>query len=332
MPLSAYLRTLSQGCFELSDFQHSTTTEGPNCSLVTLDQLVLSEMAMLKIQNIFQDSVSDTLAQSKSSSVPVISITDETVPDNCRSADHWIKCGRVALTKKDKQLILNDKELLDVHVNAFQSIARREFTLVGGFHDTLVLHKMTLMEEGCEQFVQIMHIKEKSHWATLQLIGRDIFLYDSLYTSASDETLQLIAQLVKIKNRSISVNIMNLQKQIGIVDCTLYAMATATCPLFGHDPTGVVFNQDELRFHLVKLLEANTLSLFPGLKSRRPAKKILKTQQCSVFCICRLPDSGEEMVMCDKCQVWFHLTYFNITETPNTETWYCNGCLNDDCT
>lgn len=107
MPLSAYLCTLSQGCFELSDFQHSTTTEGPNCSLVTSDQLVLSEMAMLKIQNIFQDSVSDTLAQSKSSIVPVISITDETVPDNCRSADHWIKCGRVALTKKDKQLILN---------------------------------------------------------------------------------------------------------------------------------------------------------------------------------------------------------------------------------
>ena len=138
-------------------------------------QLVLSEMAILKIQNIFQDSVSDTLAQSKSSIVPVISITDETVPDNCRSADHWIKCGRVALTKKDKQLILNDKELLDVHVNAFQSIARREFPQVGGFHNTLVLHKMTLMEEGCEQFVQIMHIKEKSHWATLQLIGRDIY-------------------------------------------------------------------------------------------------------------------------------------------------------------
>ena len=134
MPLSAYLCTLSQGCFELSDCQHSTTTEGPNCScMVTSDQLVLSEMAMLKIQNIFQDNVSDTLAQSKSSVIPVIAITDETVPDNYRSADHWIKCGRVALTKKDKQLILN--YYVDVHVNAFQSIARREFPQVGGFHN-----------------------------------------------------------------------------------------------------------------------------------------------------------------------------------------------------
>ena len=61
-------------------------------------------------------------------------------------------------------------------------------------------------------------------------------------TSASDETLQLIAQLVKTKNSLISVNIMNLQKQIGIVDCALYAMATAICLLFGHDPIGVVFN------------------------------------------------------------------------------------------
>lgn len=101
VPLSTYLCTLSEGCFELSDVQLST--EGPSHSLVTSDHLILSEMAMCKIQNIFQDSVSDTLAQSKgaisksSTSIPVISITDESVPDNC---NHWTKCGRVLLTKR----------------------------------------------------------------------------------------------------------------------------------------------------------------------------------------------------------------------------------------
>ena len=78
VPISAYLCTLSQGCFELLNLQHTTTEEGPKSS-VTSDQLILSEMAMLIIQNFFQDSVSDTSAQSKSctnkSSVPVISIT-----------------------------------------------------------------------------------------------------------------------------------------------------------------------------------------------------------------------------------------------------------------
>ena len=94
-------------------------------------------------------------------------------------------------------------------------------------------------EEGFEQFIQILHIKERSHWATLQIVGTEIQLYDSLFTSASDETLQLIAQLVKTKNNSIDINVMNIQKQAGTVDCAIYAIATVTATflLLGHDPT-----------------------------------------------------------------------------------------------
>ena len=36
---------------------------------------------------------------------------------------------------------------------------------------------------------------------------------------------------------------MNVQKQAGAVDCALYAIATVTCLLLGHDPKSVVFNQ-----------------------------------------------------------------------------------------
>ena len=36
------------------------------------------------------------------------------------------------------------KELSDLHINTFQSIARREFPQVGGLHNTLVLHQMSL--------------------------------------------------------------------------------------------------------------------------------------------------------------------------------------------
>ena len=131
---------------------------------------------------------------------------NESDPDNC---NYWTKCGRVLLTEK---CITNGKELSDLHINAFQSIARREFPQVGGLHNTLVLHKMSLTdEEGFEQFIQIFPIKERSHWATLQIVGTEIQLYDSLFTSASDETLQLIAQLVKTKNNSININVTNIQ-------------------------------------------------------------------------------------------------------------------------
>ena len=40
----------------------------------------------------------------------------------------------------------------------------------------------------------------------------------------------------------------------------------------------IVLNQKEIRLHLVKLLEANTLSLFPVVKNHRPAQRIIKTQ------------------------------------------------------
>ena len=148
-------------------------------------------------------------------------------------------------------------------------------------------------------------------------------MYDSLFTSVSDETLQLIAQLMKTRNSSIDVNIMNVQKQAGAVDCGLYAVTTVTCLLLGHDPTSVVFNQKEIRLHLVKLLEANTfIIVFSSEKSPTSTKNHQNTESF-VFCICRLPDNSEEMVSCDKCQEWFHLACCNITEAPNTEPWFC---------
>ena len=186
---------------------------------------------------------------------------------------------------------------------------------------------MSLAEEEYEQYIQIIHIKGRSHWATLQLIGSEIFLYDSLFTSANDETLQLIAQLVKTKSSSLDVNIMNIQKQTGTVDCAIYAIATVTSILLGQDPTSVVFNQKELRLHLINILEAKTLSLFPILKNRRPAQRTIKIQHCPIFCICRLPDDGNEMISCDKCQEWFHMSCLHITEPPSTETWFCEMCL-----
>ena len=67
-----------------------------------------------------------------------------------------------------------------------------------------------------------------------------------------------------------------------------------------------------------KSVKLQILSLFPVVKKRRQHKELSKHSNV-LFFTCRLPDSGEEMVMCDKCQEWFHLARFNITETPNTD-------------
>ena len=94
---------------------------------------------------------------------------------------------------------------------------------------------------------------------------------------------------------------MNVHKQTGTSDCALFAIATVTCLLFRGDPTTVVFDQKNLCPHFVKMLETNAITLFPTMKSWRPAERISRVQQCLVYCTCRLPDTGNVMVSCDDC-------------------------------
>ena len=58
-------------------------------------------------------------------------------------------------------------------------------------------------------------------------------LYDSAYTSSSEETLHIIAQLVRCKEREITVQMMNVAKQCGTTDCALYVAAIITCLAIG---------------------------------------------------------------------------------------------------
>ena len=86
----------------------------------------------------------------------------------------------------------------------------------------------------------------------------------------------------------------------------MHAIAAVTCMLLNEDPTAVVFDQGALRLHLVKILEANIVSSFPIVKTRRIAERIRKIKECRVYCSCRLPDNGDKMVACDNCLEWFH--------------------------
>ena len=124
----------------------------------------------------------------------------------------------------------------------------------------------TLFVQGShEQYLQVIHIKERAHWIALQIINSEICLYDSLFASASSKILQIIAQLVKV---SFNVNIMNMNRQVGLSDYGLYAIAAVTYMLLNEDPTAVVLDQGALGLHLVKILEANIVSSFPIVKTR----------------------------------------------------------------
>ena len=124
--------------------------------------------------------------------------------------------------------------------------------------------------------------------------------------AASADTIKIVAQLIQSKQRDFTIKIMNIQKQTNQVDCGLYSIAVLTSLLLGDDPTILVYNKDELRSHLLTVLETKIISPIPISQTRRPATRVAEIEHCSVFCSCRLPDNGESMICCDSCKEWFH--------------------------
>ena len=358
-PVSSYLCTVSPACFDLCESDESQTAQESilindqiGARLVTAQHLFLNSNSVLFICNLIHESKSHFLQTLQGNSAQQENVNNETMlvdesDDGQRqSADDeqrmtqgsnllrkkdgecWTRCGGIVLTKKDLQLITSGRELSDMHVNAYQNLMRKQFPHIGGFKNTLLELKSPLPhhKESGSKSLQIIHTRN-SHWASLQISGTDIFLYDSAYSSASVDTLEVVAQLVRSSKKAIEIQVMNVAKQSGSVDCALFAMATITCLALDIDPLCVVFDQEQLRPHLVKSLETGAISSFPILKKRRPATRVSKVETCSIYCYCRLPDNGEKMVCCDNCEEWFHVRCINTKVSTNLQDcWYCNNC------
>ena len=149
-------------------------------------------------------------------------------------------------------------------------------------------------------------------------------MYDSAYTAVVGDGKQIIAQLMKTNKETISVNIMDVSKQLGATDCGLYTTAILTCLAHGNDPCIAVFKKEDLRSHLQQILETRQVKEFPSVQRRRRKSRILNTKVFEVHCICRMPDDGSKMVCCDGCNKWFHATCVEYAD--NTKKWYCSVC------
>lgn len=132
-----------------------------------------------------------------------------------------------------------------------------------------------------------------SHWGVLQVVDKDLCFYDSTYSNIAADTLQVIAQLVRSSDKGIDIKLMNVAKQYGSVDCGLYAIATVTCLALEMDPTIVVFHQDEMRCHLIKIFETKSFH-FPVQKYRRPVNRVNKIVHCKLYCMCRQPNDDDD--------------------------------------
>ena len=115
-------------------------------------------------------------------------------------------------------------------------------------------------------FVQLLHVNN-NHWVCVSPINWTsgyVNLMDSLSNSViPQEITQLVENLLGPRYKGI--NQLPVQQQGNGSDCGVFAIAFATCLVYGRNPSQAHFDIPRMRPHLLKCLKAHSIELFPTI-------------------------------------------------------------------
>ena len=89
-----------------------------------------------------------------------------------------------------------------------------------------------------------------------------------MYASVSTKVKHQIAALLATQSKTIKLSFVDVQKQSGGYDCGLFALAFATALVNGINPGRYLYDQRNMRKHLLECLKHKKMELFPVLKTR----------------------------------------------------------------
>ena len=143
------------------------------------------------------------------------------------------------------------------------------------------------------------------------------YLPDSLQS----QLVQLYSAAIPPKTNGLLVEGTPVQQQEGRYDCGLFAVAFAYHLAVGDNVQSMKLNQQKLRKHLAKCFEKKRLSRFPREKREIPCDG-LQHINIDVFCACGRPDCWGNMLACNRCNAWMHLSCARLRVAPPGE-WMC---------
>ena len=107
----------------------------------------------------------------------------------------------------------------------------------------------------------------------------------------------------------IAVCIPNIPQQQGVADCGVYAIAYAFHAARGDDLEKMTFDQATMREHLARCFSRQKLTPFPhSQKNAGILYPRYPYQHVEVFCNCEMPECLDNMIQCDGCEEWFHMS------------------------
>ena len=263
--------------------------------------------------------------KSTSAEKPAKSIADKVAKT---TAQKPVTSVAVNLLERDRETVLGNHRLDDNVINQAENILMKQFPNTGGWQDTVL--SQTSFSAITQESIQIHHTG-KNHWVCSTSIGGHLRVYDS--SSCKRLTSSMEVQLAECyKNlatgSTLAVELPPAQIQQGGVDCGLFAIAFAYELAAGNDPSDVSFEQGKMREHLVKCLERGLFEPFPR---NEVTLRFNKRQNCDIrlFCSCSRPECWDDMIQCELCDEWFHLTCEGLETAPEGE-WLCRVCRPPD--
>ena len=248
----------------------------------------------------------------------------------------WVEhpTGRYRLYTSDRDILLNSKEwLTDSIITAAQILLKDQHPVAGLQPPCLGQMYNFAIQKG--EFMQVLH-DGSGHWLTVSTVGAsmeesEVFVFNSLFGGISNTVKLLVASIMHIDNNYINFKVFDVQRQDGVDDCGLFAIAFAAAVVLGFSPGQFLFQQHRMRQHLFQCLQEGKLSMFPIAKERRTGlhRRIKEVSKVPVFCVCRMPDTGSKMVACSGCKAWFHEACLSIP-SPALQSknmpWFCPEC------
>ena len=321
--IDTYLCTLPYGSFNKTI---CTTDIPPTIMPSNSDQLSLAMTDVLTLLQSSSTYVNDLLMKKESE---IIDLDKEKVKESMDSdVPKWIEFENASLTIQDKDFLTKGEWLSDRHVTMAQLLVKSKFPHLNGLRTTLEQKKP--LDEPNDKVLQVIHINN-NHWALISTFGcqeNAVKLYDSLSGSIGFQTIDTVASLFRFDAPMFSINSMNVVRQTGTKDCALYAIAYLMSLAHGEEPATYTYKQEEMRDHLLACFERKEITSFPS-KNRKVKCYIQKTESFDIYCDCRLPHT-EEMICCDKCKEWYHLSCSKAVIENIDDDWYCYKCETSD--
>ena len=216
----------------------------------------------------------------------------------------------------------------DKLINCGMELLKLRYPHVKGLQDCTLSDTLNF-EPIDGEFVQILNCDRK-HWICVPTVGYQpgkVNVFDSMRIGEIPlSTKEGIASLLGTTRKSISLTFVDVQQQSNSYDCGLFALAYVSSICDGVDPITINYKQYNLRPYFLKCLMKGEYHSFPIEPVHRNLGHPLRNS-FRVYCTCRLPDNGDDMIRCERCSQWYHYTCVGIElgEIVNG-IWLCKHC------